>query len=199
MFKRLDGRIPSGVLAGVMTLGLLVSCGRENQTVQNPALSPSPVESAPVVQREVGQTAQIYLLEDRNNKLELVPRPVTLTKSVNKNPSAVLEEAFNRLLTASTEAQAGASSSIPAGTKLRSLIVKDDTVSVDLSKEFTIGGGTASMQSRLGQIIYTATSLNPKAKVFLSVEGKPLTELGGEGLVVDQPMTRQAFDQDFQL
>jgi spore germination protein GerM len=199
MFKRLDGRIPSGVIAGVMTLGLLVGCGRENQTVQNPASTPSPVESAPVVQPKVGQTAQIYLLEDRNNKLELVPRPITLTKSVDNNPSAALEEAFNRLLTASTETQAGASSSIPTGTKLRSLTVKDDSVAVDLSKEFTTGGGTASMQGRLGQIIYTATSLNPKAKVFLSVEGKPLTELGGEGLVVDQPMTRQAFDQDFQL
>jgi spore germination protein GerM len=26
-----------------------------------------------------------------------------------------------------------------------------------------------------------------------------LTELGGEGLTIDQPMTRQSFDADFQL
>lgn len=190
--QRQLGRIPRSVIAGIVTLVLVAGCGRENQTVTN---TPTP---SPVVQQEQQQTAQVYLVEVRDNKIQLVGRPVESTKA-NKNSKESLEEAFNRMLSTTTGANAGVSSSIPLGTKLRSLMVKDDTVSVDLSKEFTQGGGTASMQSRLGQVVYTATSLDPKAKVYISVEGKPLTELGGEGLVIDQPMTRQSFDEDFQL
>ena len=193
MQQQLLCRIPRGVIAGVVTLALVTGCGRENQTVTNNTPTPSPV------QQEQQQTAQVYLVEAQDNKIQLVGRPVASTKTTNQNPKESLEEAFNRLLSGSTGADAGVSSSIPQGTKLRNLAVKDDTVSLDLSKEFTSGGGTASMQSRLGQVIYTATSLNPKAKVYISVEGKPLTELGGEGLTIDQPMTRQSFDADFQL
>ena len=194
MQQQLLCRIPRGVIAGVVTLALVTGCGRENQTVTNNTPTPSPV-----VEQQQQQTAQVYLVEAQDNKIQLVGRPVASTKTTNQNPKESLEEAFNRLLSGSTGADAGVSSSIPQGTKLRSLAVKNDTVSVDLSKEFTSGGGTASMQSRLGQVIYTATSLNPKAKVYISVEGKPLTELGGEGLTIDQPMTRQSFDADFQL
>jgi spore germination protein GerM len=49
----------------------------------------------------------------------------------------------------------------------------------------------------VGQVLYTATSIDPNAKVWLSVGGKPLDTLGGEGLLLEQPMTRDRFKQDF--
>lgn len=91
------------------------------------------------------------------------------------------------------------SSTIPRGTRLLSLQIKPDGIDLNLSQNFTQGGGSASMIYRVAQVLYTATSLDPQAKVYLSVEGKLLDEetpLGGEGLILQQPLTRQQFMKD---
>ncbi|MER3476713.1 MAG: spore germination protein [Leptolyngbya sp. ERB_1_2] len=138
------------------------------------------------------KTAQIYWLKDSATDLELVPVAVKV-KSADRE-EALLAAAMTNLLNDAPNKDL--MTGIPKGTTLRSLKLKSDSVYIDLSKPFTSGGGSASMMGRLAQILYTATSLNPKAKVFLSVEGKTLTTLGGEGLIVDQPLTRSQFEQD---
>lgn len=55
------------------------------------------------------------------------------------------------------------------------------------------------MMGRVGQVVYTATSLNPNAKVYIEVNGKPLEVLGGEGVVFNQPLTRDSFKKDYPL
>ncbi len=136
------------------------------------------------------KTAQIYWLKDHATDLELMPVAI---KVKSDGEAALLNAAIDNLLseTPSKDLMTG----IPQGTTLRSLKLKSDAVYVDLSKSFALGGGSLSMLGRLAQVLYTATSLNPKAKVFLSVEGEPLTVLGGEGLIVDQPLTRSQFEQ----
>ncbi|HEY9848170.1 MAG TPA: GerMN domain-containing protein [Leptolyngbyaceae cyanobacterium] len=158
--------------------------------------TPSSIEQSPVAQPE---TAEVYWLQEKDNKFELVARPVTLDKTASKDDSAILEQAFNRLLAGPGDSLQDVSSSIPDGTKLRSVKVENDTVNVDLSQEFTEGGGSASMTGRLGQVIYTATSLNPNAKVTIAVDGKQLETLGGEGLELEQPLTRESFQKNFPL
>jgi spore germination protein GerM len=93
----------------------------------------------------------------------------------------------------------GFTTTIPKETKLKAVSLEADGVHVDLSKQFTTGGGSTSMTGRVAQILYTATSLDPTTKVWINVEGKPLEVLGGEGLELEQPLTRENFKKNFAL
>lgn len=164
------------------------------QALPQQALSPKSPQPKPLPQAGV-PTVQVYWVKGASGKFEAVPTKVAVKPA--DEPDTALESAFNSLLAGPKDATV--SSEIPKGTKLRSLSVKNEGVYVDLSGEFTSGGGSTSMTGRLGQVIYTATSLKPNAKVWISVEGKPLELLGGEGLEVAQPSTRQSFDKNFPL
>jgi spore germination protein GerM len=163
-------------------------------TLQSPTTSTSP-HSSPRVQTPNEKAVKVYWLKDTGSHFEVVPSSIALQNA--DKPSTVLDDAFKSLLAGSSDPKL--TTTIPQGTKLRSLEVRDDGVHVDLSQEFTSGGGSASMTGRLAQVIYTATSLNPNAKVWINVEGKKLDVLGGEGLEIEQPMTRKSFDENFDL
>ncbi|MBM0743864.1 GerMN domain-containing protein [Phormidium sp. CLA17] len=158
-----------------------------NPNAQNPSVNPAPATAE--------KTAQVYWLKPSDTAIQLAPRPIKVSSSGDAN--ALLETAIQQLLAGSTTANE--TTTIPTGTQLRSLSIKTDGIHIDLSKEFTRGGGSTSMTGRLAQILYTATSLNPATAVWFSIEGKPLETLGGEGLVLEQPLTRQQFEQDFPM
>jgi spore germination protein GerM len=158
-----------------------------------PALSQNQIKQEPKVLAPAAEkTAQVYWIRDRGTDLEVVPIMVKV-KSDDRE-EALLTSAMNTLLESTPDKEL--INTIPKGTKLRSLKVKPNGIHIDLSKSFTSGGGAAAMQGRIAQVLYTATSLNPKAPVYLSVDGNPLTELGGEGLMIDQPLTRQGFEEE---
>ena len=167
----------------------------QTPTAQTPNALGSKSPQPKPLQQTAAQTVPVYWVKQASGKFEAVPTKVAV-KQADK-PDATLQAAFNSLLAGPKDASV--SSEIPKGTKLRSLSVENDGVYVDLSAEFTSGGGSNSMTGRLGQVIYTATSLKPNTKVWISVEGKPLELLGGEGLEVAQPSTRQSFDKNFPL
>lgn len=162
-----------------------------------PSQPTQPLASRPnkPLQSVRGETVKVYWVNSVNNKVEVVPSSISL-KSSGK-PGELLKGAFNSLLSGPTDP--AFATTIPKGTKLREVTSKPDGVHVDLSQEFTDGGGSTSMTGRVAQVIYTASSLDPSAKVWISVEGKPLEVLGGEGLMLDQPITRETFEQNFNL
>ncbi|MEM7592767.1 MAG: GerMN domain-containing protein [Cyanobacteria bacterium P01_A01_bin.83] len=146
---------------------------------------------------------QIYQLEITDNRIRLIPETIETTTT---SPQIALQQAINKLLTPSPVV--GFTTTIPQGTQLLNLQVNDKGIFLNLSDEFTKGGGSSSIIYRVGQVIYTATSIDPQAPVFLSIEGKPLNEnypLGGErtsphlGLLLDYPLTRKQFNRDFLL
>ena len=193
-------RIPIGLVAGI-SAALLVGGGgaawlgwnsirsSTKPPVQTTAQSPQPVQ--PSSEEKV----QIYWLNNVDNKIEVVSSSIILKDA--DQPSEILEGALKSLLTG--PADPAFSTTIPQGTKLREVYLKADGVHVDLSEEFTTGGGSASMTGRVAQVLYTASSLDPTAKVWINVEGNPLEVLGGEGLLIDQPLTRENFEKNFEL
>lgn len=88
---------------------------------------------------------------------------------------------------------------IPPQTRVLDVRVEGNDIFLNFSPEFTQGGGSTAMMSRIAQVLYTATSQNPGARVWISVEGRALEVLGGEGLILDQPLTRVSFVPSFQL
>ncbi|MGF1540541.1 MAG: GerMN domain-containing protein [Pleurocapsa sp.] len=141
------------------------------------------------------KTIQVSWLNPNNNTIELVSKTLNFQKSVESE--RVLEIAFEHLLSKPTEPQY--TTAIPQGTKLLGIEVKPNGIHLNFSQEFTSGGGSASMSSRLAQVIYTATSSDAGDHVWISVEGKPLEYLGGEGIIISQPMTREDFQANFTL
>ena len=165
--------------------------------VETPKEPVAPGENPAAQAPAADVTGQIYWLKDDGTSLQLVPETVSVAEDTA--PAEQVKAAFDTLLSKSGDPEQEAFSTIPEGTQLIEATVEADGIHVNLSSDFQYGGGSASMMGRLGQVIYTATAFDPTAPVWLSVDGKPLTLLGGEGLEVSQPMTRQDYDQSFPL
>lgn len=88
------------------------------------------------------------------------------------------------------ETAMGLSSAIPSGTSLIGVDVAGGIAKIDLTREFETGGGSLSMMGRVAQVVYTATRFESVDAVRFFLEGEPLDVLGGEGLIIDQPQTR---------
>jgi spore germination protein GerM len=194
--------ISSGVVAAISAAVVAVSGGLAWFSAQTPN-NPTPDNSSQTIKQPIKQsttqqgnqqTASIYWLRSKENRLNLVPQPFKVTAT---QPNQVLEAAFKNLLAGPNEGTD--STTIPQGTQLLGLKVENNDIHVNLSENFTIGGGSTSMMGRVGQVVYTATSLNPQAKVYIEVNGKRLDVLGGEGVELLQPLTRESFQKNYPL
>ncbi len=83
---------------------------------------------------------------------------------------------------------------IPQKTKLLSLYIKSNIAYLNLSEEFEYNSyGRDSTVTQIKQIVYTITEFsNIKAVQFL-INGKVKTYLGGEGIIINKPLSRNDF------
>ncbi len=186
----------AGIIAAMVTAGTVSTWWAIHSLSSYTYITaPTPRESPISQPSGTKGKAQVYWLENRGDGLKLQESPLTFSKSLTEQE--ILETAVKDLLSGPEGSEHD--TTIPPNTKLLSLKLEDNGVRIDLSSEFTTGGGTASMTRRLAQLLYTATSLNGKDQVWLSIEGKSLELLGGEGLIIEQPMTRGWFEENFEL
>ena len=195
--------IVAAITGAVLAAGIGVAWWAKSTFEEDAIVSkPNP---APIVESEIPATpepiarekvVEICWLNSTGDKIELVSQAMTFQKSVKFE--RVMETALETLF-ARPPKDSSYTTAIPEGTKLLDVTTKKDGVHLNLSEEFISGGGSTSMTSRLAQVIYTATSAKDVENVWISVEGQPLENLGGEGLIISQPMSRDDFDGNFTL
>jgi spore germination protein GerM len=112
--------------------------------------------------------------------------------ATGRTPEALLRAALEALLAGplQEERARGLTTEIPPGTRLLGVRVRDGVAMVDVSAEVGGGGGSSSMQGRLWQIVYTATQLPAARQVRLLLDGREEETLGGEGVLIDRPLSR---------
>lgn len=88
------------------------------------------------------------------------------------------------------ERSRGLSSEIPAEVEVLDVRFEGERLYLDLSANFEQGGGTAAMEGRLNQLLYTVTQPSTISEVMLSIGGREVTVFSGEGLLVDRPWRR---------
>ena len=87
----------------------------------------------------------------------------------------------------------GVYSEIPSGTRVISITERPEGVIINLSSEFEAGGGTDSTYKRIYQLIKTAKR-NTEKPVYLYIEGRKADVIGGEGIMLNQPLNENSLD-----
>lgn len=160
-------------------LGLLVlaGCGGGEKSS-----SPGTVTTAPEPPAEATTSFTAYFLSGEQ---------VTPAYREAPETEAVGRAAVEALLAGPTDP--GLTTTVPEGTELLGLEIADGTAVVNLSSQFESGGGSLSMLARLAQLTFTLTQFPAVERVVLELEGERVSAFGGEGVLVDEPLTRDSF------
>ena len=122
-------------------------------------------------------TSEIYISKRELNEITLA----SAIRSLLKGPD-------------SNERKAGVYTEIPNGTKLLSVMESEDKIIINLNSDFQYGGGTESINNRLKQLVKTVVNIAPDKNLYLYIEGKEADVLGGEGVMLTQPINISEFN-----
>lgn len=156
-------------------------------------LIPSPIDRAAYAKLIKGASGGTVTPTHSNFKVYFVKdeKLVGQKRTVSYTP-AVGRAAVTALLAGPTQAEKnqGLATAVPANVKINSLNIKNKVAIIDLSSQFASGGGSLSMYLRLGQLVYTLTEFPTVDRVELKLDGKTVKALGGEGLLLNGPLSR---------
>jgi germination protein M len=169
----------------LLALLALAGCGGAEESSPEPRGGTTATQAPPTTASEERQVLVYFL---RDERLGVAAR-VAETSGVGAAALAALLEGPNEV-----ERDAGFSTAVPAGTALLGLSIADGVATVDLSGAFAEGGGSASMQGRVAQVVYTLTQFPTVGRVAFRLDGQPVEAIGGEGVLVDPPVGRADFE-----
>ncbi len=140
-------------------------------------------------ERPGGGTVTVNAYFARNEKIATASQTIAKTQGTAAAAMSLLLEGPNAV-----ERGGGMTTAIPKGTRLLGLDIKNSVATVDLSKEYASGGEGLSMMTRLAQVVFTLTQFPGVQGVAFMLDGKPIDVLGGEGIIIDHPMTRADYE-----
>ena len=153
-----------------------------------------PQEEDPKIEEPVEKVyVNIFFIGQNENKEEVYK---AVNREYDKNvDGSKIKFAIQSLISGprQNEKAKGVYSEIPAGTRILSLTETSDKVVINLNSVFETGGGTESIYKRLNQIIKTAKR-NTDKPVYLYIEGKQAEVIGGEGIMITQPLNENSLE-----
>lgn len=159
---------------------------QEPTQVEQPKPQEEPSENVPK------SYVNIYFIGQNANKEE-VYKVVKREYQPGKTKLRYSIESLLKGPTASEKAK-GVYSEIPQGTRLLSLEETPTKIIINLSGDFEQGGGTDGLYKRLYQLIKTSNK-NTVLDVYLYINGKQVDVIGGEGIMLNQPLNSNSLDE----
>lgn len=163
---------------------------QKEEQVYNPLETSKNEENLIKEDKKTKKNIKIFML---NNSGEL--------RSLNRVCDTTVENscfqyAIKELIAGPTkwEKSKGFTSEIPQGTKILSIRESKNSIMVDLSPNFEAGGGAESTYMKVKQIIKTVNS-NTNIPTYLYINGKQANVIGGEGIMIKQPLSERSFDE----
>ena len=152
---------------------------------------PSPLQGNKGLTPQHPTADQVTVFFSKNRGSQIVTEGVV--RDIPQQPTQEpLEFALTELLQGpnTVESTQGFFSEIPKGTRLIGMSHQNNTIQINLSGQFTSGGGSNSMQQRLAELSKTILAAEKEKPVYVSIEGQELKVLGGEGVMVNEPINK---------
>lgn len=158
-----------------------------------------PVKTQPAEETKKPQQAQkektyvtIYFLGMDKNDTGIFKK----VKRELPDGQSKLKFALNQLVAGPSqyEKSIGVYSEIPKDVKILGIVESKNKIIIDVTGNIQTGGGADSLYSRMKQFIKTALINSPKKPIYLYIDGKQAEVLGGEGIMISQPLNENSLD-----
>ncbi len=160
--------------------------------IAGPSVTPAPADTPRPTTSGTTTVRAYFFLGSFVDNAGLVP----VLREVPKT-QAVGAAAVRALLEGPNDAELGARPAmytvVPEGTRFLGLRIEDRIATVNLSREFEAGGGSAAVLGRLAQVVYTLTQFPTVDGVKFELDGEPVTVFSGEGVVLEDPVDRDDY------
>ncbi len=162
---------------------------KAEQTTKNAAKKTNAAKE----QKKSQKYVTVYFLGmDKNNNsiFKTVKREVPSGKNE-------LRYALTQLVAGPTQYEKGVGvySEIPKNVQIMGVVESDKKIIIDVSGNIQTGGGADSLYSRFKQLIKTAiANSTPKKPIYLYIDGKQAEVIGGEGIMITQPLSENSLD-----